>query len=216
MINSIQKKVVLASIITASLVLLVGTTHDTQILAEELEKKKYTTANEIEIHAVFEFREGIEETDGFQVYKQMGGFDKMSETPEFKLEGVVSSDKVMLYEAADMFQQRSNSPTAQHNFSEFDADIYLHQNGVTLRHFTYADCKITEYKVDTFFDKEEGWTTSKGFAIVDEFEFTCRGYDQNNPLYDLMKTNGYQVSTQSSLDLDNNIETWADHPKFQN
>jgi len=216
MINSIQKKVVLASIIASSLVLLVGTTHDTQILAEELEEKKYTTANEIEIHAVFEFHEGIEETDGFQVYKQMAGFDRNSETPKFKLEGVVNSDKAMLYEAADMFYQRSNFPASQHSFSQFDVDIYLHQNGVTLRHFTYTYCTITDYKVDTFFDKEEGWTTSKGFAIVDEFEFVCSGYKPNNPLYDLMKTNGYQVITQSSLDLDNNIETWADHPKFQN
>ncbi len=213
MIKSRQKKIILATILTASLALFIGSIHDNQILAEESEEKKYTKANNIEIHAVFEFRDGIEETDGFQVYKQMSGFDRDS-NPEFKLEGVVSSDKAMLYEAADMFYKKGNSPWAQHKYSDFDADIYLHQEGITMRHFKYADCSITEYKVDTFFDKEEGWTTSKGFATVDVFEFSCDGYEPNNPLYDLMKTNGYQVDIPSTSDPEN-TQTWEDHPKFQ-
>ncbi len=213
MINSRRKKVILATILTASMALLIGTTHDNQILAEESEEKKYTKANNIEIHAVFEFPEGIEETDGFQVYKQMSGFERDS-GPKFKLEGVVNSDKAMLYEAADMFYERGMAAWSPHKFSDFDVDIYLHQDGITIRHFKYADCDITEYKVDTFFDKEEGWTTSKGFATVDVFEFSCDGYEPNNPLYDLMKTNGYRVDIPSTSDLDN-TQTWEDHPKFQ-
>ena len=213
MINSRRKKVILTAILTASMALFIGTTHDNQILAEESEERKYTKANNIEIHAVFEFRDGIEETDGFQVYKQMSGFERDSD-PQFKLEGVVSSDKAMLYEAADTFYKRGMSPWSQHKYSDFDVDIYLHQDGITMRHFKYADCSIIDYKVDTFFDKEEGWTTSKGFATVDVFEFSCDGYEPNNPLYDLMKTNGYRIDIPSTSDLDN-TQTWEDHPKFQ-
>lgn len=197
-----------------SLALLIGITQGTQILAEEADEKKYTNANDVTIHTVFTFREAVEESDGFQVYKQMSGFDRQTESPMFKLEGVVDYDRVYLYEATDMAYNRGITQT-QHKYGHFDVDIYLHKEGMTLRHFKYSDCSVIDYQVVTLFDKEEGWTTSKGFAIIDEFEFECSGYQPNNPLYDLMKTNGYQVSTQSSLDLDNNIETWEDHPKFK-
>ncbi len=215
MIKSVTKKIILGSIIIASLAILVGITQVNQIVAEELDEKKYTSANDIAIHTVFAFREAVEESDGFQVYRQMAGFDRQSESPTFKLEGVVDSDRVYLYEAADMAYHRGIADS-QHMYGQFDVDIYLHQEGTTLRHFTYTDCAVIDYEVITLFDKEEGWTTSKGFAIIDEFEFRCNGYTPNNPLYDLMKTNGYKVSSQSSLDLDNNVPTWEDHPKFQN
>ncbi len=208
------KKVILASFMIVSLALLISMAQGTQILAEEVDEKKYTTANDVAIHTVFTFREAVEESDGFQVYKQMAGFDRQSETPTFKLEGVVDSSRVYLYEAADMAYRRGLSGS-QHMYGQFDADIYLHKEGMTLRHFKYSDCKVIDYEVTTLFDKEEGWTTSKGFAIIDEFEFGCNGYQPNNPLYDLMKTNGYKVSSQSSLELDNNMPTWEDHPKFK-
>ena len=213
MISPMQKKVILASVMTVSLALLIGMAHGTQILAEEVDEKKYTSANDIAIHTVFTFREAVEESDGFQVYKQMAGFDLQTESPTFKLEGVLDSDRVYLYEAADMAYHRGIN--SQHQYGQFDVDIYLHKEGMTLRHFKYTDCEISDYEVTTLFDKEEGWTTSKGFAIIDEFEFECSGYKPNNPLYDLMKTNGYKTSSQSSLELDNNMPTWEDHPKFK-
>lgn len=214
MIRSVTKKIILGSIIITSLAILVGITQVNQIVAEESDEKKYTNANDVAIHTVFAFRMAVEESDGFQVYKQMSGFDRQSESPMFKLEGVVDSDRVYLYEAADMAYHRGIADS-QHMYGQFDVDIYLHKEGVTLRHFKYTDCRVNDYEVTTLFDKEEGWTTSKGFAIIDEFEFECNGYTPNNPLYDLMKTNGYKVSSQSSLDLDNNVPTWEDHPKFQ-
>ena len=138
----------------------------------------------------------------------MSGFDLSLESPTFKLEGVMDFDRAYLYEAADMSFKRGIFDT-QHNYAQFDVDVYLHKDGITLRHFKYADCRITDYKVVTLFDKEEGWTTSKGFATIDEFEFECSGYKPNNPLFDLMKTNGYKANTVSSLDL-RDTQTWSD------
>ncbi len=185
----------------------------TEVMAEEVDEKKYTSANDIAIHTVFTFREAVEESDGFQVYKQMAGYDRQTESPTFKLEGVLDSDRAYLYEAADMTYYRGIN--SQHKYDQFDVDIYLHKEDMTLRHFKYTDCAVNDYKVTTLFDKEEGWTTSKGFAIIDEFEFECSGYKPNNPLYDLMKTNGYQSNTQSTSDLDSNPTTWESHPKFK-
>ncbi len=184
-----------------SVILLFGVTQGTIIFAEEVDEIQYTKANDVAIHTVFAFREAVEESDGFQVYKQMSGFDRQTESPMFKLEGVIDFDRANLYEAADMTYNRGVQDT-QHNYGQFDVDIYLHKDGVTMRHFKYTDCTVLDYEVTTLFDKEEGWTTSKGFAIIDEFEFQCSGYKPNNPLYELMKTNGYKVNSKSTLDLD--------------
>ncbi len=215
MINSKQKKIIAATTMMVLLGFMISLTQDFEIYAEE-DEKKYTSANDISIHTVFSFREAVMESDGFQVFKQMSGFSRDSESPKFKLEGVVDSDKVYLYEAADMAFHRG-ATDSQHQYSLFEVEIYLHVDGVTLRHFTYHDCIVSDYEVTTLFDKEEGWTTSKGFAIIDEFEFQCNGYKPNNPLYDLMKTNGYTVesNSKSTLDLDSNLPTWETHPKFQ-
>jgi len=204
---TIQKKIVLALVLTISLVTLSGIAQP-EIFAEETDEKQYTKANDVAIHTVFSFREGVEESDGFQVYKQMSGFDRDSESPAFKLEGVMDFGRAYLYEAVDMAFYRGIS-NIQHNFGQFDVDVYLHKEGTTLRHFKYTDCSVSDYKVITLFDKEEGWTTSKGFATIDEFEFECSGYKPNNPLFDLMKTNGYTSNQESSLDL-RDTQTWSD------
>lgn len=205
--TTIQKKLILASVLIVSLVGLSGIVQP-QIFAEETEEKQYTKANDVAIHTVFEFRTGIEESDGFQVYKQMSGFDLDSEIPTFKLEGVMDFDRPYLYEAADMSYLRGIDDS-RHMYGQFDVDVYLHKDGQTLRHLTYSGCSVSDYKIVTLFDKEEGWTTSKGFATIDEFVFECNGYKPNNPLMDLMKTNGYHANTESSLDL-RDTQTWSD------
>ena len=205
--TTIQKKLILASVLIVSLVTL-SVLVQPQIFAEETEEKQYTKANNVAIHTVFEFRGGIEESDGFQVFKQMSGFDRESESPTFKLEGVIDFDRAYLYEADDMTFNRGIHDS-QHQYGLFEVDVYLHKDGQTLRHFKYTDCSVNDYKVVTLFDKEEGWTTSKGFATIDEFEFECSGFKPNNPLIDLMKTNGYHANTESSLDL-RDTQTWSD------
>ena len=202
-----MQKIVLTSVLAISLVTLFGMIQQ-QIFAEETDEKQYTKANDIAIHTVFSFRDGVEESDGFQVFKQISGFNRDTESAAFKLEGIMNFDRAYLYEAADMTFQRGVT-NIQHNYGQFNVDVYLHKDGLTLRHFKYVDCSISDYKVDTLFDKEEGWTTSKGFATIDEFEFNCSGYKPNNPLFDLMKTNGYHANSQSSLDL-KDTQNWSD------
>ena len=147
---TIQKKLILASVLAISLVTLFGMAQP-QIFAEETDEKQYTKANNIAIHAVFGFGEVIEESDSFQVYQQLSGFDRDFESPIFKLEGVMDFDRTYLYEAVDMaFEMGIRN--IQHNYGQFDVDVYLHKDGETLRHFKYADCSVSDYKVVTLFD----------------------------------------------------------------
>ena len=202
-----KKNFVFASLLTVSLVALLGVTQQ-QISAEETDEKQYVRGNDVTIHAEFEFRDAVEKSDGFQIYEQVSGFDRVSDSAVFSLVGAVNHDRVYLYEAADMTYQRGVANT-QHDYGQFDADVYLQKDGITFRHFEYSDCSITDYTVDTLFDKEEGWTTSKGFTTVDEFEFECNGYKPHNPLSDSMNADSYNGNTESSTDL-RDTQSWSD------
>ena len=203
-----KKKFVLASLLTVSLVAMLGVTQQ-QISAEETDEKQYVRGNDVTIHTAFTFRDAVEKSDGFQIFEQVSGFDRISDSAVFNLAGAVNYDRMYLYEAADMTFQRGVTNT-QHDYGQFDVDIYLQKDGTTFRHFEYSDCNIIDYTVDTMFDKEEGWTTSKGFTTIDEFEFECNGYMPHNPLFESMNAaDRYNASTESSMDL-RDTQSWSD------
>lgn len=204
---TIQKKIIFASVFAVSLAVL-SVMVQPQIFAEETEESQYTKANNVAVHTVFTFHDAVEESDGFQVFSQTSGFNRELELPSFKLEGIVDYGRENLYKAADMTYKFGPTNINQ-DMGEFNVDVYLHTDGTVIRHFQYDDCGVTDYKIVTLFDKEEGWTTSKGFATLDEFEFECNGYKPLNPLYDLVKTNGYHANTENSLDL-RDTQTWSD------
>jgi len=169
-----------------------------EITAEEIESNGYVSAEDISITVEFVFHDGIEVSQ-FEVYDQKSGFDS-TKNAMFKLEKIVSTDTPRLHNAADAFQHLSRSSGQSWEQYKFDADVILAQGGSEIRKFEYSRCIVTDYKVDTLFDKEEGWTTSKGFAVIDEFEITCDGYSPFSQVYyDL--TNGHKKgNTESSLD----------------
>ena len=184
--NTIQNKTILTSILVISLVTLVGITQPLAF-AEEPHESQYTQANQVEIYTEFSFREAVEKSYGFQVYNQISGFGGESH-PSFKLEGHVSAEKLYLYEAVDSTHSVGGNHFSK--YGQFDVDIYLQQGESVFRHFSYVDCRVTDYQVTTLFDKEEGWNTSKGFAVIDEFTFECAGFHPYSPMYELMKNNG--------------------------
>ncbi|QMU55133.1 MAG: hypothetical protein GKS07_09740 [Nitrosopumilus sp.] len=202
-----KKKFILASLLAISMVAMFGITQQ-QISAEETNEKQYVRGNDVEIYTVFSFRESVEESGSFQIFEQLSGFDRVNESAVFKLEGAVNYDRIYLYEAADMTFVRGVT-NVQHDYGQFDVDVYLQKDGVTFRQFEYSDCNIVDYHVSTQSDKEEGWTTSKGFTTIDEFEFECNGYTPNNPLFDQMNSNVSKADTQNSMDL-KDTQTWSD------
>lgn len=175
-----------------------------EITAEESTEKKYKFANDVEIIGVFTFDDGANELVEFQVFDQTSGFKRASESVSIELIKELNAESPLLYKAADMAWKYGDIPGMDY-MTDFDVEILLAKGGEVVRQFDYTGCTIDEYKVETLFDKEEGWTTSKGFAVTDEFEMTCEGYAPVNPTYE--KTNGYteksdQVSTLDLIEAD--------------
>jgi hypothetical protein len=205
-----KKSFAIASLLAVSVAAMFGIVSQQQISAEESDERQYATGNDVKIYTEFIFRDAVERSNGFQIYHQVSGFDRINDSATFTLSGVVDYDRTYLYEAADMTFVRGITNT-QHDYGQFDVNVHLQKDGISFRSFEYTDCSIIDYKVDTLSDKEEGWTTSKGFTTIDEFEFGCNGYRPINPLFDSMESNDVsKASTQSSMDL-KDTQSWSEN-----
>ena len=183
-----------------------------EIVAEETsEKKGYTFAENTKITAVFSFDGGTEISD-FEVFEQESGFD-LTQSAVFELERIVGNTP-MLHEVSDMAHKYSRS-TFDHAYKDFDVTILLAQEGNVIRQYDYTSCDVTDNVVKTLHDKEEGWNTSKGFAVIDKYEFTCNGYTPYSPVYYEMTNNAEKSTTISSTNMEEPKEFWYDHIKFQ-
>ena len=200
------------SVITAFAVASIAGFQINEIIAEETEDKGYNFAEDTKIIAQFEFRDGTELYD-FQVFTQKSGFDTL-DAAVFDLERIVG-DTPTLHEAADKATKYSRSSGMDYNLKEFDVTVLVFQGGDPKRTFNYETCRITDYFVKTEHDKEEGWTTSKGFAVKDKFELTCDGYTPHSPVYEKMMNPKKIETTTSTMDLEEPKEFWYDHINYE-
>ena len=69
----------------------------------------------------------------------------------------------------------------------------------SVRGFNYSKCRVIDYDVGCNTNKEESYVKGK-FALENTFDFECRGYTPNNPVYDAMFTTTY-AKTQNTNDL---------------
>lgn len=107
----------------------------------------------------------------------------------FQVEGVIGSYP-LLYSAIDEAKDRNaffSTRNMGHNF--FNVDVDLFNSGVLGLTLQYSDCRIKDYKTDTEFNTEEGFTKKNGFAIVDVIDVDCTGLNLVNHGYDNLKTN---------------------------
>ena len=162
-------------------ILLIPIMQGTQTFAEE---KKSTSVNDVGITAVFHFRVGDETVKTFEVFTQNKGYIRGSETPTFTLQGIVGGDKEMLYQATDVTYFLGGNQN--HEYNEFNVDVYLHNGEKSYRQFSYDDCRIKNYTIETITDKGKEYNRSSKFAIVDNFEFQCIGLQLKNPMYQKM------------------------------
>ena len=183
--------------------------NQSDVIAEE--PKQYKLANNVKVNAIFEFMDGTEQVS-FQVFEQVNGFDSKRGSAQFELEGAIDSDRRLLYKAADMVFFRGLDDQ-EHEYSHFDVDVIL-ENGMTLRKFQYENCRVTDYKVRTEFDKDKPWVYNGAFALLDEFKITCNGYMPVNVLESYHNVQE-KAKTTSSLDLKEKPD-YTTHPKFQN
>ncbi|TAK16502.1 MAG: hypothetical protein EPO37_08275 [Nitrosarchaeum sp.] len=157
---------------------------DTDAETVAVQPEKFVFVEKISTTALFEFRDGTEIVP-IQQFTQTSGFGIRGDSrqiPTFTMEKIVGLTPY-LYEAAD--QAQKYGPEMEYPYKNFDVTVFLAAEGDTLRSFEYSDCVITSYTVTTRSDNEEGYT-GKGFAIVDQFTFECRGYEPHNPIMDEM------------------------------
>ena len=211
--NYLKTTIVAVSIIaTLALVSIAGFQLNEIVAEETSEKKGYTFAENTKITAVFSFNDGTEIAD-FEVFEQKLGFD-LTKTAVFELERIVGNTP-MLHKVSDMAHKYSLS-SFDHGYNDFDVTILLAQEGNVIRQYDYTSCDVTDNVVKTLFDKEEGWNTSKGFVVIDKYEFTCSGYTPYSPIYEEMTNNVKKSTTVSSTDMEEPKEFWYDHIKYKN
>ena len=117
--------------------------------------------------------------------------------PTFTLEGIVG-DFPMLYKRVDENLAIQHVQGGSH-IELFDVDVDLMYGENSARGYNYSSCRVIDYDVGSDTNKEESYIKGK-FALENTFEFECRGYTPNNPVYDAMFTTTY-ADTLNTNDL---------------
>jgi len=154
----------------------------------------YNVGTGAHAQATFTYGDGVEIID-FPIFDQSKVLGKSY--PAFTLQGIVG-DFPMLYERVDenlAIQKVSGSSYVE----EFDVDVKLLYGEESVRGFNYSNCRVIDYDVGSAMNKEESYVKGT-FALENTFNFECRGYTPNNPLYDAMFVTTH-AKTQSSKDL---------------
>jgi len=200
---------------------------DIEALTVSVQPSKMVFVENVTTTALFEFRDGSEMVP-IQQFSQTGGYgtttlssgtaksksQESSETtgrskPSFTMEKLVGGTPY-LYEAADQTQKYFASSGFEYDYKFFDVTVYLAKGGDVLRSFEYRDCQVTNYVVATRSDNEEGYT-GKGFVLVDQFSFECKGYTPINP--EMIKMNHVEKAKMISSNDLKNTDQWA--PEFR-
>ena len=201
-------------------------TTDIAGLTVSVQPSKMVFVQNVTTTALFEFRDGSELVP-IQQFTQTGGYgtttlssgtakkpaEESSETtgrskPSFTMEKVLGGTPY-LYAAADETQKYFASSGFEYDYKYFDVTVYLANGGDVLRAFEYRDCQVINYNVATRSDNEEGYT-GKGFVIVDQYSFECKGYTPLNPAMEKIRLDEIPNATNSisSGDL-KNTDQWA-------
>lgn len=141
----------------------------------------FSFANDVKPLATFKFDAGIEKIE-FPVFNLISGYEESTDNvvAQFQLEGVLDYYP-LLYNAIDKSRQVSGISSASH--IDFDVLVEFSNSDSVLRGFNFKDCRISDAKITTQNDKEEGFTGKSGFVLVHQLTFTCSGLAPVNMHY---------------------------------
>ena len=195
----------LSVIAVFAIISFVGFDQVADAIVVSLQPSKMVFVENITTTALFEFKDGTEMMP-IQQFTQTSGFGSKSshsrQTPTFTMEKIVGATP-LLYAAAD---EAYANVSGEYPTKDFTVTVFEAAGGDVYRSFEYKNCLITNYVVVTRSDNEEGYT-GKGFAVVDQFTFECRGYELLNPILDKMNV-VEKAKTISSSDL-NKKNQWG-------
>ena len=132
--------------------------------------------------ATFIFDDGVEVID-FAVFEQLGDVYSR-DNPSFELIGIPGNYPLLYGSMDHTLNIGPNTSGISANTELFDVDVDLMYGDKSVRGFNYNDCRVVLHFFETERDKEDGFF--KGFVHENTFEFECRGYHPNNPVYDSM------------------------------
>ena len=140
----------------------------------------FNFASDMRTSVTFIYDDGSEKIE-FPVFDLVSAYEENPNTPEFLVEGVLDYYP-LLYRAID--NSRDVSGVGSVSNLDFDALVELTNGEDVLRGFEFRDCIVSDAKIKTQTDKEEGFTGKSGFVIVNQFSFTCAGLSPINMNYD--------------------------------
>lgn len=154
----------------------------------------YVFGEGVNPQVTFTFKDGVE-TDDFQMFDMTSGlfgtsatgFTQTRSSPEFTLARIVGNTP-LLHKAVDQTYENGGKSIVDYPFKQFDVTVNTNQAGTPQKTFAYKGCFMTNYKVNTRTDNEEGYVTGgkTGFAVVETYTFACNGLQLLSPDYDAM------------------------------
>jgi len=189
-----KKTSIIAILAIASIGLIMSMSQTGNIQAADAPKGNnvYVFAEGVYPQATFTFRDQTVTYD-FQLYDttnnlfstSASGFTTKQTAPEFTLIRAVG-DTPYLHEAVDQTFEYGGKSMQDYPYKFFDVTVNMIQAEQPMRTMEYKDCSISNYKINTRTDNEEGYVTGgkTGFAVVETYTFICNGFTPKAPLYD--------------------------------
>ena len=177
--------------------------NDSSIQTEPFTKyseSEFTFANNMKTSVTFIFDDGTEQIE-FPVFNLVSAYAESvnNVVAEFSVEGLLEYYP-LLYRAIDTSRGVSGNSNSAN--LDFDALVEFTNGEDTLRGFEFRKCIITDAKITTQRDKEEGFTGKSAFVLVQQLGFTCSGLSPVNMYYDELKDNTIKAKSLSSVFLE--------------
>lgn len=177
---------IVAAIAISSIALVVSVSQTKEIIAAEAPQGNdmYVFGENLYPMATFKFRDATV-TYPFQTLTQISGFGagNRGSVPEFTMQRIPGYTP-HLHQALDQSHVNGGKSSLDFPYKEFDVTIDMMQQDETVLTLDYQRCVISNHKIVTEFDKAESFTGKDGFAVLEQYTFTCGGYRINSPAYE--------------------------------
>jgi hypothetical protein len=149
-------------------------------------ESEFTYANNMKTSVTFIYDYGSEQIE-FPVFNLVSAYAESVDNvvAEFSVEGLLEYYP-LLYRTIDI--SRSVSGNSNSINLDFDALVEFTNGNDTLRGFEFKKCIVSDAKITTQRDKEEGFTGKSAFVLVQQLGFTCSGLSPVNMYYDQLKS----------------------------
>ena len=145
----------------------------------------FAFVNNMRSTVTFSFNDGMEKIE-FPVFNLVSGYAESDRNvaAEFSVEGVLDNYPLLQSKIDNARNVAGYTGTSN---DDFDALVEFTNGEKTLRGFDFSSCRVTDAKITTLTDKEEGFTGKSGFVIVNQLSFECSGINALNMYYDELR-----------------------------